>query len=139
MGTSAFSDQSQENQSLFISMIDVSNVNRVGSEGNNSRSLIGCLFCCITQRAWLPSECDYHSVKPITSTTRSPSLSCLPFHLFQIGLYLFNLCLIHSDFISYNFSTHPTFPSLSISITKTSAAAAGCLLTQEPRGTQLSS
>lgn len=51
-----------------------------------------------------PSEHDYHRGQPITSTVRSLSLPCLPFHLFQISLYSFHLSLILSDFISYNHS-----------------------------------
>lgn len=39
-----------------------------------------------------------------------PSVSCLPFYLFQISLYSFCLCLIHFDFISHIFSSLSAHP-----------------------------
>lgn len=136
METPACSDQSREHHSHFISLAltDMSNMNRAGSEANNSRSLIGSLSCCLTQWHRPPIECDYHSVQAIPSTVRSPPSPAILFTYLHISLYLFHLCSIHSDFISSKFSP------LSLSITKMSTSgAAGCLLTQEPRGTQLSS
>lgn len=61
------------------SLIDMTKENRAGSEGSNGGFLIGCQSCCITQRHGPPTECDHHSVQPITTTVRSP-LS--PSHLF---------------------------------------------------------
>lgn len=55
--TPACSYQTHRLQSLLLlspALIDVSDVNRAGSGGDDSRSLIGSLSCCITQRHRLP-------------------------------------------------------------------------------------
>lgn len=44
----------------------------LGQRPMSGCSLSGSLSCCIKQQHWHPSECDYHSVQPITSTVRSP-------------------------------------------------------------------
>lgn len=78
-----------------------------------------------------PSECDYLSVQPITSTVRSPLSPVFLFTYFKSAF----TCSIS---VWFTLTLSLTISLYFLPITKTSGAA-GCLLTQEPRGTQLSS
>lgn len=105
METPARSDQIQRHHSLFpFSASDNQMWTESGRGGHDSRSLIGSLVLLHYTAAGdgSPSERDCHLVQPITSTVRSPL--CLPPHLFWNPPFPRAVRLIHSDFISNNFS-----------------------------------
>lgn len=74
----ACSDQSREYESLLFSLvlIDKSNVNAAGSQGNNCGSLIVSLSFLWHQ---VPSECDYHFRLTHYLSAEVPSVSCFSF------------------------------------------------------------
>lgn len=111
------------------------NANRARSEGNNCRSLICSLSCCITQRHWLPSECDYHGVQRITSTVRSP-LSPVFLFTYLKSAFSRSVSVWFTLTLSLTISLpYLPYPPSCPSFTRRNTSRAGCLLTQKPWGT----